>query len=182
MVDGHFALGGSLVVEYLQVGHHSDGGPYCAVRIVVMRDSCSEDTHHRITDELVEHSPFVGNAVDHDGEVVVEQLDGSLSAQLLGDRSKASDAGEQNGAHALLAPHDVGVVPVRSHQLVRQFRIHVTRHGGLHSFFGTDVLDHQHCADDVVFGRRIYRCFAFHFFPKAGVKVTLTERVSPFDL
>ena len=46
-----------------------------AIRIIVMRDRCSEDTHHRITDELVEHF-LVGNAVDHDGEVVVEQLDG----------------------------------------------------------------------------------------------------------
>ena len=61
---------------------------------------------------------------NHDCEVVVEQLDGSLSTNSSVIVVKLLTP-EKNGTNALLASHYVGVIPVRSHCL-RQFRIHVT--------------------------------------------------------
>ncbi len=108
-----------------------------------MRDREPEARHDGVADELVQHAALLGDAVDHDGEIVVQQLDGTLGAERLGDRRKSAHVGEQDGRDLVGAAEQI--FPA-FHQLIGQARIHVTRHGGLHAFLGADVLDHDHHA------------------------------------
>ena len=50
-----------------------------------------------VADELVEHALLVGDALDHHREILVEEGDGALGAELLGECGEAADIGEQDG-------------------------------------------------------------------------------------
>ena len=56
-----------------------------------MSDRNAEGRHDRITNELVQHAAFMLDAIHHQREIFVEQSDGPLSAQLLGNCGEATD-------------------------------------------------------------------------------------------
>ena len=96
VIDGQLAFSCALVVVDLQIGHHTDGCPHGPVGIVVVGDGRAEDAHHGIADELVEHAAFVGDTVDHNGEVLVEEFHRALGSKLFGNCGEAANVGKED--------------------------------------------------------------------------------------
>ena len=83
-----------------------EGGPNCALGVVLVGDRRAPDGHHRVADELLDRAAV---AADHAGgelEVPRERLTDLLRVTLLGERREADEVGEEDGDEAALG--DVG--------------------------------------------------------------------------
>ena len=109
----------------------------------------AEDGHDGVADEFIEHAALLGQGIDHQGEIFVEQADDALRSQLFGQGGEAADVGEEDGGLHRLAAQEVRA---RGQQLVGQGRVHIAGHGGLHALFRGDILDHHHLAELLVGG------------------------------
>jgi len=79
-----------------------------------VRDRDAELGHDRVADELVEHAALLRDAVHHEGEILVEQGDGALGAELLGERGEGADVGKKHrGLDALAAEQQALVTSAR---------------------------------------------------------------------
>ena len=107
-----------------------------------MRHRQAETGHDRITDELVQHTAFARDAIDHHREIVVEEGDGTLRTIFFGYGRETTNIGEHDGRFGRSAAEEIKPLPVE--HLGRDDGIHIARHGGLHALFAADIFKHQH--------------------------------------
>ena len=83
-------------VDELQAG---PDGPF---RVVLARDGCSPDGHHRVADELLHPAAVPGDDVGGDVEVAGQELPGLLRVVSLRERGEPDQVGEQHRDEAAL--------------------------------------------------------------------------------
>ena len=143
-IHRQLAFAGPLPVPGVKRREHCNRRAQRAIRVVLVRHRDAESRHHRVANELVEHALFLLQAVDHQGEVLVQQRDRPLRAELLGERGKPADIGKQHGRLDILPAEQVGA---GGQQPVGNARVHVARHRRLEALFGADVFEDDHRAD-----------------------------------
>ena len=97
----------AFVIPGPEFRHHGDGGPDRPVFVVTVGQGHAEDGHDGVADELVEHSALSRNTLHHDGEVLVQQRDGPLGTQFLGERRKTRDIREEERGDLALSTEDL---------------------------------------------------------------------------
>ena len=125
---------------------HGDRRTNRAVLVVVMRYRKPERRHYRVADEFVEHAFLAGDALDHQGEILVEEGDRALGAHFLAQGGEAPDIREEDGRPGAGAAEEASVAVIVEHARGNRW-VHVARHGGLDALLGADVLDHQQRAE-----------------------------------